>query len=241
MLAIRDISVSYGPIRALEGVSVEVERGQIVAILGANGAGKSSLLAAIVGLVPVSGGNIVYEGEELCGLAPERIARRGLALVPEGRRIFSELTVAENLRMGAAAVSDREERERLRADVLERFPILLERSGALAGHLSGGQQQMLAIGRALMSAPRVLLLDEPSLGLAPIIVAEIFEMISGLRDDGVTVLLVEQNASKALRLADNAQVLSSGKTVMSGGAGELKRSLDLRAAYLGQETAVNSS
>lgn len=238
MLAIRDLSVCYGPIRAVQDVSVDVERGQIVAILGANGAGKSSLLGAIAGLVPAARGSVVYDGEELCGLAPERIARLGISLVPEGRRIFPELTVAENLWMGAAAVRERKERERRRDEVFERFPVLRDRSGSDAGHLSGGQQQMLAIGRALMSAPRVLLLDEPSLGLAPIIVTQIFELIGTLREDGVTVLLVEQNANKALGLADRAHVLSSGKAVMAGSAEEIGRSMDLRSAYLGHEAAV---
>jgi branched-chain amino acid transport system ATP-binding protein len=235
MLEIRDLCVAYGPIEAVRDITIDVERGQIVAILGANGAGKSSLLGAIAGLVPVARGSVTHDGDEIVGLAAERVARRGIALVPEGRRIFPELTVSENLWMGAAAVRSRAERERRRNAVVERFPVLAARAQSPAGQLSGGQQQMLAIGRALMSAPPVLLLDEPSLGLAPIIVKEIFELIGDLRDDDVTVLIVEQNAHKALALADQAYVLRGGRAVMSGTAEQVAQSMDLRSAYLGYD------
>ena len=224
--------MNYGAVRAVAGAELHVEEGEIVALLGANGAGKTSLLNAIAGLVPASG-EVTFEGTATLGLPPERIVRRGIALSPEGRRVFPTLTVAENLRLGAASRSDRHEIAETRERVLARFPILRERSGQLAGTLSGGQQQMLAVGRALMSRPRLLLLDEPSLGLAPIIVDELFDLIAELRAEGTTILIVEQNALRTLQLADRAYVLASGEIVAGGSAEEIGRSDEIHRAYLG--------
>ena len=235
LLEIHDLSVRYGPVAAVRGVDLHVEAGEIVALLGANGAGKSSLLGAVAGLHPPAAGRISFDGAQIGGLPAERIVRLGIALAPEGRRVFPRLSVADNLRLGAASRRDRDGIAADRARVLELFPVLQERLWQAAGTLSGGQQQMLAIGRALMSRPRLLLLDEPSLGLAPIIVAQIFELIGQLRRDGVTVLLVEQNAHRALALADRAYVLATGRIETSGTAAEVRASSGIERAYLGLE------
>ena len=231
-LEIRGVSVAYGVVRALDGVSLSVAEGEIVALVGSNCAGKSTLMKAIMGVVRPSRGTVTFAGVSLDGLAVEQVVRRGVVLVPEGRGILGSLTVRENLRLGAYQRRD----ARIGADldlVAERFPILGQRLGQKAGSLSGGEQQMLAIGRALMARPRLLLLDEPSLGLAPVIIASIFDIIASLARDGVTVLLVEQNAAEALRLAHRAYVLETGRVVLEGKASDLLRHERVREAYLG--------
>ena len=231
-LEIRDVSVAYGVVRALEGVSLSVAEGEIVALVGSNCAGKSTLMKAIMGVVRPSHGTITFAGSPLGGLAVEAVVRRGVVLVPEGRGILATLTVRENLRLGAYQRRD----ARIVADldqVAARFPVLRERLGQKAGSLSGGEQQMLAIARALMARPRLLLLDEPSLGLAPVVIASIFDMIASLARDGVTVLLVEQNAAEALRLAHRAYVLETGRVVLEGKASDLLQHERVREAYLG--------
>jgi len=233
LLRAEDLVVSYGPIVAIRSVSLRVEQGEIVALLGANGAGKSSFLNAVAGLVPAAGGRIVFRDEEIQRLPTEQIVRKGVALTPEGRRVFPKLTVADNLRLGAVPQRDRQATEAARKRVFELFPILRERSGQAAGTLSGGQQQMLAIGRSLMAGPALLLLDEPSLGLAPILVDQIFDLIVRLRDEGTTVLLVEQNVHRSLEIADRAYVLANGEVEREGPAAELRASAEIERAYLG--------
>jgi branched-chain amino acid transport system ATP-binding protein len=231
-LEIRDVSVAYGVVRALDGVSLSVAEGEIVALVGSNCAGKSTLMKAIMGVVRPARGSITFAGASLGGLAVEEVVRRGVVLVPEGRGILGSLTVRENLRLGAYQRRD----ARIGTDldhVAARFPILRQRLGQRAGSLSGGEQQMLAIGRALMARPRLLLFDEPSLGLAPVIIASIFDIIASLARDGVTVLLVEQNAAEALRLAHRAYVLETGRVVLEGKASDLLRHERVREAYLG--------
>jgi branched-chain amino acid transport system ATP-binding protein len=231
-LEIREVSVAYGVVRALDGVSLSVAEGEIVALVGSNCAGKSTLMKAIMGVVRPSRGTVTFAGAVLGGLAVEEVVRRGVVLVPEGRGILGSLTVAENLRLGAYQRRD----ARIGADldqVVARFPVLGQRLGQKAGSLSGGEQQMLAIGRALMARPRLLLLDEPSLGLAPVVIASIFDIIASLARDGVTVLLVEQNAAEALRLAHRAYVLETGRVVLEGKASDLLQDERVRAAYLG--------
>ena len=233
LLVVEDLVVRYGPITAVRGVSLRVQQGEIVTLLGANGAGKSSFLNAVAGLVPTSGGQALFRGESVSRLPPERIVARGLGLTPEGRRVFPRLSVEVNLRLGAATQRDREKIRATRARVLELFPVLSERLGQDAGTLSGGEQQMLAIGRSLMANPSLLMLDEPSLGLAPLIVDRIFDLMGRLRDEGTTLLLVEQNVDRALRIADRGYVLKSGEVEAEGPAGELRRSADIERAYLG--------
>jgi len=233
MLTIADLNVRYGAIWAVRGVSLTVAEGEIVALLGANGAGKSTTLKAAVGLVAAVSGEIALAGEAISGRDTEEIVISGMTLVPEGRQVFPSLTVAENLRLGAATRRDPQEIERNRREVLDLFPILAERSGQAAGTLSGGQQQQLAIGRALMSSPKLLLLDEPSLGLAPQIVDDIFDLILRLKARGLTILLVEQDAVAALDIADRAYVMANGRIVMSGPAAELSASAEVASAYLG--------
>jgi branched-chain amino acid transport system ATP-binding protein len=231
-LEIRDVSVAYGVVRALDGVSLSVAEGEIVALVGSNCAGKSTLMKAIMGVVRPSRGAITFAGSPLGGLAVEAVVRRGVVLVPEGRGILGTLTVRENLRLGAYQRRD----ARIAADldqVAARFPVLRERLGQKAGSLSGGEQQMLAIARAQRARPRLLLLDEPSLGLAPVVIASIFDIIASLARDGVTVLLVEQNAAEALRLAHRAYVLETGRVVLEGKASDLLRHERVREAYLG--------
>ena len=237
MLDVRGLEVRYGPIVAAQDVTLRVGRGEIVALLGANGAGKSSILNAVAGLVPAAAGEVTLDGASIARRAPERIVRHGVALAPEGRRVFPRLSVEQNLRLGAAIVRDAGERSAARERVLDLFPILRERLDQSAGTLSGGQQQMLAIGRALMSGPRLLLLDEPSLGLAPIIVGQIFDLLAGLREDGVTILLVEQNVRRSLEIADRAYILINGRIDSQGDAGRYLGRSDLEAAYLGIEGA----
>ena len=233
-LEIRDLHVSYGGIRALKGIDLTVEEGQIVTLIGANGAGKSTTLRAISGLQKPQSGSILYGGEELVGLPAKEIVRRGIIHVPEGRRVFPDMTVAENLKIGAFL---RKDKDGIASDmdyVYSLFPRLKERSWQPAGTLSGGEQQMLAVGRALMSRPKVLMMDEPSLGLAPLIVKDIFSIIRRVNADGITVLLIEQNANAALRIADYGYVLETGVIALTGTGEELLRNESVREAYLGK-------
>jgi branched-chain amino acid transport system ATP-binding protein len=232
MLAVRGLSVRYGAVEAVRGLDLDVARGEIVALLGANGAGKTSALSAIAGLIPAARGTVVLDGVPVSGTAAEALSRRGVALVPEGRRVFAGLTVLENLILGGAAHADPGTRRARVAEMEARFPILGERRAQKAGLLSGGEQQMLAIARALMSAPRLLLMDEPSLGLAPQMVERVFDLIARLRAEGMTVLLVEQNVPMSLDIADRAVVLANGRAVLAGPARELAASDALRSAYL---------
>lgn len=233
LLTVEHLDVTYGAIRAVRDVSLSVEAGEIVAILGSNGAGKSSTLNAIMGLAPTTGGRVLFDGHEIQGLGPDRIVKLGMTLTPEGRRVFPRLTVEENLSVGAIALRDRSHASGLRESMFDRFPILLKRRGQAAGTLSGGEQQQLAIARSLMSEPRLLLLDEPSLGLAPRFVDLIFDLLVDLRAEGVTILLVEQNVDRTLSIGDRAYVLASGEMQMSGSADELRRSTGIERAYLG--------
>lgn len=234
-LEIRDLHVSYGGIRALKGIDLTVEEGQIVTLIGANGAGKSTTLRAISGLQKPQSGSILYGGEELVGLPAKEIVRRGIIHVPEGRRVFPDMTVAENLKIGAFL---RKDKDGIASDmdyVYSLFPRLKERSWQPAGTLSGGEQQMLAVGRALMSRPKVLMMDEPSLGLAPLIVKDIFSIIRRVNADGITVLLIEQNANAALRIADYGYVLETGVIALTGTGKDLLRNESVREAYLGKK------
>lgn len=232
LLKIMDLKVSYGGIEALKGISFSVEKGQIVTLIGANGAGKSTTLRAISGLVPIKEGTITYDGSVISGQDPQTIVSEGICMVPEGRRVFPNLTVQENLQIGAYLRSDD-----LTADlehVYELFPRLEERSWQMAGTLSGGEQQMLAVGRALMMRPKVLMMDEPSLGLAPIIIRDIFKIIETLHREGITILLVEQNANVALKIADYAFVLETGSLGVQGKGSDLLNDPAIKAAYLGK-------
>ena len=233
-LEIQDLHVSYGGIRALKGVSLTVEEGQIVTLIGANGAGKSTTLRAISGLQKPQSGSIRYGSEELTGLPAKEIVRRGIIHVPEGRRVFPDMTVAENLKIGAFLRRDSAGIASDMEYVYSLFPRLKERSWQLAGTLSGGEQQMLAVARALMSRPKLLMMDEPSLGLAPLVVQDIFSIIRTIRDSGVTVLLIEQNANAALKVADHGYVLETGRITLEGGGEALRRNPEVRAAYLGK-------
>lgn len=235
MLTICNLEVRYGGIRALRNVNLEVRQGEIVTLIGANGAGKTTTIRAISGLVPASGGRITFEGTDITGFPPHKIVAMGICQSPEGRRIFGNLTVRENLEMGAFLHHDTPERTRQDMErVFELFPRLRERANQLGGTLSGGEQQMLAIGRALMARPRLLLLDEPSLGLAPFLVKQIFEIIRQIREQGVTILLVEQNAYQALRVADRGYVLESGEIAIEGPSADLLEDARVREAYLGR-------
>jgi branched-chain amino acid transport system ATP-binding protein len=233
MLTVEDLHVSYGNVPAVKGVSFEIGDGQIVGLIGANGAGKTTTLSAIFGLVQITAGSIAFDGRSLLGQAPEWIVQWGLALVPEGRMIFGTLTVAENLQLGATVRRDpaavRHETEAL----LERFPVLRRYYRKTAGNLSGGEQQQLAIARALLSKPRLLVLDEPSLGLAPLIIDQVFDTLAELRDEGTTILLVEQNAARAVELADYTYVLRTGHVAFSGTRTELLHRADFESSYLG--------
>ncbi|WP_031513887.1 ABC transporter ATP-binding protein [Desulfofalx alkaliphila] len=235
LLEIKDLHVSYGAIRALEGVSFTIDTGEIVALIGANGAGKSTTLRTISGLIKPTQGSIMYKGNDLVKLPPHKIVEAGISQVPEGRRVFTRMTVYENLEMGAYTRNDKSGIKEDLGKVFKRFPRLEERRNQLAGTLSGGEQQMLAMGRALMSRPEVLLLDEPSMGLAPMLVKEIFEIIKEINSSGTTVLLVEQNAHMALSIANRAYVLETGRVVLSGLASELINDEKVRKAYLGEE------
>lgn len=234
MLTIENLSVHYGGIHALQGISLEVPAGKIVTLIGANGAGKSTTLNTIIGLVKSSSGSVMFEGKNILGQPTKSLVEQGLVLVPEGRRIFPNLTIQENLTLGAYARTDAESIEQERERVFSLFPRLKERIKQKAGTLSGGEQQMLAVGRALMSKPKVLMMDEPSLGLAPIIVGMIFDIIKEINSSGVTVLLVEQNAKAALEAADLAYVLETGRITLSGTGKELLADDRVRKAYLGE-------
>lgn len=234
MLKIKDLVVSYGGIEALKGIDLEVEKGKIVTLVGANGAGKSTVLRTIVGLVKKKAGSIEYKGDNLSTVKTQCLSSKGLTLVPEGRRIFSNLTVKENLYLGAYARKDKAEIEKDIKWVYELFPILMERQWQLGGTLSGGEQQMLAVGRALMSRPELLMMDEPSLGLAPLIVKDIFFIIKEINKKDVTILLVEQNANLALKIADYGYVLETGTIAMEGTGKELLSNEDIKKAYLGE-------
>jgi len=232
MLELREIRVGYGRIEVVHGVDLSVGRGEVIGMIGPNGAGKSSILRSICGLVPSAAGEVVFEGRVLTGMAPEQIARLGLALVPEGRHIFKTLTVAENLRLGAGRDG---EGSAWMEQTLERFPILRERASQRADRLSGGEQQQLAIARALLGRPKLLILDEPSLGLAPKTIDVIYELLQDLRDEGVTMLLVEQNAARTIDFSDRCVVLSTGKIRAQGSRSELQRNPDVLRAYLGRQ------
>jgi branched-chain amino acid transport system ATP-binding protein len=234
MLKIENLHVSYGGIRALRGVSMEVPDGKIVTLIGANGAGKSTMLRTITGLVKAESGSIQWNGKELLGLSIDKIISEGIAMSPEGRRVFADLTVLENLKIGAYLRKDKAEIEKDLNWVYDLFPRLKERSWQLAGTLSGGEQQMLAVGRALMSRPKLMMLDEPSLGLAPLVVQDIFSIIREINKQGVTVLLIEQNANMALKTADLAYVLETGNITMSGTGAELLANEKVKEAYLGK-------
>ncbi|MEG1066422.1 MAG: ABC transporter ATP-binding protein, partial [Erysipelotrichaceae bacterium] len=231
MLVIKDLKINYGAIKAIKGISIEVNEGEIVTLIGANGAGKTSILKAISGLAKISEGTISYQGKELNHLSAKDIMKVGISHVPEGRRIFAGMSVLENLELGAYIRKDKDGIKEDLKKVYERFPILEKRSKQNAATLSGGEQQMLAMGRALMSKPKLLILDEPSMGLAPILVKEIFSIIKDIREQGTTVLLVEQNARMALSVADRAYVLETGNVVLSGTGEELAQSEDIQKAY----------
>ncbi|RWP61536.1 ABC transporter ATP-binding protein [Mesorhizobium sp.] len=233
MLSVEALKIRYGEVEAVRRVDLAVDSGEIIALVGANGAGKSSTLGAIAGLVPAVSGKVVFDGVDITGLAPEVIARKGVSLVPEGRRIFAGLTVADNLRLGGAMHLPAVEARAREEEMLELFPILRRYHRVKGGNLSGGEQQMLAIARALMGKPRMVLLDEPSLGLAPQLIDTVFDLIAGLRRNGLTILLVEQNVALALEVADRAIVLANGEVVLSGTAKELATSDLVRQAYLG--------
>ena len=234
LLNVRDLQVSYGGIEALKGITFKVDKGQIVTLIGANGAGKSTTLRAISSLVPVKTGSINFDGREITSLDTSSIVKEGIVMVPEGRRVFPNLSVLENLKIGAYLRRDQAEITAATEYVYERFPILRERHWQLAGTLSGGEQQMLAVGRALMARPRLIMMDEPSLGLAPLVVREIFSIIHRLRDEGITILLIEQNANAALRAADYGYVLESGSITIEGAGQDLLNNQKVRDAYLGQ-------
>ena len=235
MLKIKDLHVSYGGIRALRGVDLEVPDGKIVTLIGANGAGKSTLLRTISGLVKADSGSITYNGKELLGMPINKVLEEGIAHAPEGRRVFPDMTVLENLKIGAYLRKDKAEIEKDIQWVYSLFPRLEERSWQLAGTLSGGEQQMLAVGRALMSRPKVLMMDEPSLGLAPLVVQGIFDIIRTINEQGVTVLLIEQNANMALKIADIAYVLETGEITKKGSGAELLADESIKEAYLGKK------
>ena len=234
MLEVKDLHVHYGMIEAIKGIDFEVNKGEVIALIGANGAGKTTTLHTITGLIAPSKGEVLYEGKDISKMPGHKIVSLGMAHVPEGRRVFANLSVYENLLMGAYTRKDKEEIQNTLRMVYDRFPRLEERKNQMAGTLSGGEQQMLAMGRALMSHPSIILMDEPSMGLSPIFVNEIFDIIQKVSKSGTTVLLVEQNAKKALSIADRAYVLETGKIVLSGDAKELMNDDSIKKAYLGE-------
>ena len=234
MLEIRDLCVNYGMIKALKGISFDVNEGEVIALIGANGAGKTTTLHTITGILSAKSGSVMFEGKELTKTPAHKIVRMGMAHVPEGRRIFQQLTVLDNLKLGAFTRNDAAGIAEDMEMIYKRFPRLAERKTQIAGTLSGGEQQMLAMGRALMSRPRLIVMDEPSMGLSPILVSEIFDIITSIRKDGTTVLLVEQNAKKALSIADRAYVLETGNITLSGKASDLINDEKVRKAYLGE-------
>ncbi|WP_404827887.1 ABC transporter ATP-binding protein [Conexibacter stalactiti] len=242
MLSVSDLSVSYGPVQAVREASLEVRAGEIVALLGANGAGKSSTMWALVGMAPRTGGRIVLDGRDVTGAAPEDVVRAGIAIVPEGRRVFANLTVRDNIRLGGVARRAGDPHGPLQRDeVGDLFPLLAERWDQVAGGLSGGQQQQLAIARALAARPRLVLLDEPSLGLSPRLVGEVFELMAELRRRAITLLVVEQNVQRSLAIADRAYVLQGGRIVLSGDAAEVRDSEATEAAFLGGRTTTRTT
>lgn len=234
ILEVKDLEVYYGVIQAIKGISFEVNQGEIIALIGANGAGKTTTLQTITGLIPAKAGKIVYEGQDITRIASHRLVGMGMAHVPEGRRVFAQLTVLQNLKLGAYTRKDKAEVEETLKTIYARFPRLEERKNQPAGTLSGGEQQMLAMGRALMSHPRLIVMDEPSMGLSPIYVNEIFDIIKEINEGGTTVLLVEQNAKKALGIAHKAYVLETGKIVLSGDAADLMNDDSVKKAYLSE-------
>ena len=234
LLEVKDLQVYYGMIQALKGISFNVDKGEIIALIGANGAGKTTTLQAVTGLLPKKAGTVTLNGTDITKLPPHKIVKMGMAHVPEGRRVFARLTVYQNLNMGAYTKRDKEAFSKNLEMVYEKFPRLKERRNQLAGTLSGGEQQMLAMGRALMSQPGILLMDEPSMGLSPSYVNEIFQIIEEVSASGTTVLLVEQNAKKALSIADRAYVLETGKVVLEGKASDLLNDESIKKAYLGE-------
>ena len=234
MLEIKDLEVYYGVIQAIKGISFEVNKGEVISLIGANGAGKTTILHTITGLLSPKKGSVIYEGTDITKIPAHKIVSLGMAHVPEGRRVFADLSVYENLKMGAYTRKDKNEVEETLEKVYERFPRLKERKNQMAGTLSGGEQQMLAMGRALMSKPKIILMDEPSMGLSPILVNEIFDIIQEVSKSGTTVLLVEQNAKKALSIADRAYVLETGKIVLDGKAEDLLNDDSIKKAYLGE-------
>ena len=234
LLEINNLEVHYGVIQALKGISFEVNEGEIIALIGANGAGKTTTLHTISGILQASSGNIIYDGKDITKVQAHKIVNLGISQVPEGRRVFAQLSVLENLKLGAFIRKDKDGIEEDLRNIYKRFPRLEERKNQLAGTLSGGEQQMLAMGRALMSRPRIILMDEPSMGLSPIYVSEIFDIIKSINKDGTTVLLVEQNAKKALSIADRAYVLETGMIALSGDAKDLMNNDTVKKAYLGE-------
>ena len=234
MLEIKDLCVNYGVIKALKGITFEVNEGEVIALIGANGAGKTTTLHTITGLLNARSGSIVLDGKDITKAPAHKIVKMGIAHVPEGRRIFQNLTVLDNIRLGAFTRKDKDGIAQDVEKVYKLFPRLEERKNQVAGTLSGGEQQMLAMGRALMSKPRIVVMDEPSMGLSPILVSEIFDIIQSIRQQGTTVLLVEQNAKKALSIADRAYVLETGKIVLSGKASDLINDESVKKAYLGE-------
>ena len=234
MLEVRDLQVYYGMIHAIKGISFDVNQGEVIALIGANGAGKTTTLHTITGLLAPKSGSVLFEGKDITKVPAHKIVSMGMAHVPEGRRVFAELSVYENLKMGAYTRKDKKEIEESLANVYKRFPRLEERKNQMAGTLSGGEQQMLAMGRALMSKPKIILMDEPSMGLSPIFVNEIFDIIRAVSESGTTVLLVEQNAKKALSISDRAYVLVTGTITMSGKAKDLLEDEAVKKAYLGE-------
>ncbi len=234
LLEVKNLEVYYGVIQAVKGISFEVEEGEIIALIGANGAGKSTTLQTITGLIPSHAGTIIYDGVDITHTAGYKLVSMGISHVPEGRRVFSSLTVLQNLKLGAYTRKDKNELDATLEDIYHRFPRLEERKNQLAGTLSGGEQQMLAMSRALMSHPKLILMDEPSMGLSPIYVNEIFDIIQQINDSGTTVLLVEQNAKKALSIADRGYVLETGKISLSGNAQDLMNNEEVKKAYLSE-------
>lgn len=234
VLEVKNLEVYYGVIQAIKGISFEVNQGEIIALIGANGAGKTTTLQTITGLIPAKNGQILYEGKDITRIPSHKLVSMGIAHVPEGRRVFAELTVLQNLKLGAYTRKDKTEIEETLKSIYKRFPRLEERKNQMAGTLSGGEQQMLAMGRALMSHPKLIVMDEPSMGLSPIYVNEIFDIIQEINKSGTTVLLVEQNAKKALSIAHKAYVLETGNIVLSGDAKELMNNDSVKKAYLSE-------
>ena len=235
LLEVKDLVVSYGGIEALKGISFSVRQGEIATLIGANGAGKTTTLRAITSLVPVQKGTIIFDGEDITHLDTQKIVERGIALVPEGRRVFANLTVLENLRIGAYLRKDKAQIEKDIKYIYSLFPRLEERSWQLAGTLSGGEQQMLAVGRAMMTKPRLIMMDEPSLGLAPLVVKDIFAIVKRLREEGITILLIEQNANAALNAADYGYVMETGSITLEGSGQDLLTNKSVQEAYLGKQ------